>query len=86
MAGAYVLAEELARTGTDVADALRRYEERVKPSIVKKQKAGRQLAGWFVPESRFGQAIGDLLTRMTEWPIAWRLIKRQLAPESIIPP
>jgi 2-polyprenyl-6-methoxyphenol hydroxylase-like FAD-dependent oxidoreductase len=86
MAGAYVLAEELVRTGTDVADALRRYEERVKPSIVKKQKAGRQLAGWFVPESRFGQAIGDLLTRMTEWPIAWRLIKRQLAPESIIPP
>jgi 2-polyprenyl-6-methoxyphenol hydroxylase-like FAD-dependent oxidoreductase len=84
MVGAYVLAEELTRHGNDLPSALRRYEERLKPSIEKKQKAGRRLARWFVPESRLQQTIGDLFTRMAEWPIVWRLLRPALATESII--
>jgi 2-polyprenyl-6-methoxyphenol hydroxylase-like FAD-dependent oxidoreductase len=86
MAGAYVLAEEVARAGDDLPGALRRYQERVKPRIERKHRAGRRLARWFVPESRVRQAIGDLFTRMAEWPVVWRLLRRALAPESILPP
>ncbi len=60
------------------------YEWRVRPSIEKKQKAGRRLARWFVPDNEVQLVIRDTVTRMAEWPIAWRLLKRVLAPESII--
>jgi 2-polyprenyl-6-methoxyphenol hydroxylase-like FAD-dependent oxidoreductase len=84
MAGAYILAEELAAAGSDLAAALRRYEEKVKPAIEKKQRAGRRMAGWFVPANRVQLVINDLLTRMVEWPLAWRLLRRLMAPDSII--
>jgi len=83
MGGAYVLAEELTRSG-DLASALRSYEQRVKPAIEKKQRMGRRMAGWFVPDSRLQMATNDLFTRMAEWPVAWRLVKRLIAPESIL--
>jgi 2-polyprenyl-6-methoxyphenol hydroxylase-like FAD-dependent oxidoreductase len=84
MGGAYVLAQELARMGKDLAGAIRAYEDRVKPAIKKKQKAGRLLAGWFVPETPARLAFNDHLTRMAEWPLAWRGLRHLLAPESII--
>ncbi len=84
MAGAYVLAEELARAENDLPGALTRYEWKVRPSIGKKQKAGRRLARWFIPDSEVQLTIRDMVTRMVGWPIAWRLLKRGLAPESII--
>jgi 2-polyprenyl-6-methoxyphenol hydroxylase-like FAD-dependent oxidoreductase len=84
MAGAYILAEELAAAGGDLPGALRRYEEKVKPAIEKQQRAGRRMAGWFVPDNQVRLVINDLLTRMVEWPVAWRLLRRLMAPESII--
>jgi 2-polyprenyl-6-methoxyphenol hydroxylase-like FAD-dependent oxidoreductase len=88
MAGAYVLAQELAKAGRDVAAACAEYERKVKPGIEKKQKAGRRLARWFVPDNRLQLLTRDLVTRMTDWPIARRAVKRALAPESIfrLPP
>jgi 2-polyprenyl-6-methoxyphenol hydroxylase-like FAD-dependent oxidoreductase len=83
MAGAYVLAEALGEYGNDIPGALGRYEAKLKPSIEKKQQAGRRIAKWFVPENAMQLAIRDTATRMAEWPIAWRLLKRFLAPESI---
>jgi 2-polyprenyl-6-methoxyphenol hydroxylase-like FAD-dependent oxidoreductase len=83
-AGAYILAEELAKGGNDIPGALTRYEGKVRPSIEKRQKAGRRLARWFVPGNEVQLAIRDMVTRMAEWPIAWRLLKRVLAPEGII--
>lgn len=84
MTGAYVLAEELATSENDLAAALGRYEQRMKPVIEKKQEAGRRLARWFVPENRWRQIIGDLFTRMAGWPVVWRLLRRSFAPESIL--
>ena len=84
MGGAYVLAQELSRAGRDVRGALHRYEERVKPTIEKKQRAGRRIAGWFVPHNRVQRAVNDLVTRMAGWPVAWRLIRGLLAPESVL--
>lgn len=51
VAGACVLAEELLRDGDAVAAPFR-YEERVRPAVVRKQRAGRRIADWFVPASR----------------------------------
>lgn len=84
MAGAYILAEELARSDDDVPAALARYEGRLRPDVEEVQRAGRRLAGWFVPGSSLQRAIGDLFTRMIEWPLAWRLVRRMLAPQSVI--
>ena len=75
MGGAYVLAEELARVEDDLPGALRRYENRVKPAIEKKQRAGRRIAGWFVPDNRARLVMNDLLTKMVEWPMAWRMLE-----------
>ncbi|MGF6884507.1 2-polyprenyl-6-methoxyphenol hydroxylase-like FAD-dependent oxidoreductase [Nocardia sp. GAS34] len=55
--GAYVLAGEIASTPNDLADALRRYEERVTPFL----DEAKQLPGggikMMAPNTRFGQAM-----------------------------
>ncbi len=68
--GAYVLAEELAAAGDDVAAALARYELRLRPSIEQKQRAGRRLARWFVPESGWRRMVRDTVLRASSWPLA----------------
>ena len=83
MAGAYVLAEELAAAGDDVAAALARYELRLRPSIEQKQRAGRRLARWFVPESGWRRMVRDTVLRASSWPLASSILKRQFAGESI---
>ncbi len=86
--GAYVLAEELDRsqgdTASDIAAALARYEGRLRPAILKKQKAGRGIARWFVPESRARLAVRDAVLRMSASPLGGWLLKRQISGESVI--
>lgn len=83
VAGGYVLAEELDAANADVGAALRRYEARLRPAIERKQAAGRRIAGWFVPETRFRLWLRDLGLRASVWPIASRIVRRRLAAESI---
>jgi 2-polyprenyl-6-methoxyphenol hydroxylase-like FAD-dependent oxidoreductase len=83
MAGAYILADELARSGGDLAAGLSAYEKRLRPRVEAIQASARRLAGWFVPANRTQQAINALLTRMIEWPLAWRFVRRMLAPGSL---
>jgi 2-polyprenyl-6-methoxyphenol hydroxylase-like FAD-dependent oxidoreductase len=83
MAGAYVLAEELTAARDDVATALARYELRLRPSIETKQQAGRRIARWFVPDSRMRRLIRDAVLRVSAWPLASGLLKRQIAGASI---
>jgi 2-polyprenyl-6-methoxyphenol hydroxylase-like FAD-dependent oxidoreductase len=82
MAGAYVLAEELG-AGDDVAAALARYERRLRPSIERKQRAGRRIARWFVPDSELRLVVRDMALRASVWPLACEIVKRQIAGESI---
>lgn len=84
MAGAFVLAEELADGSGDVAPALGRYESRVRPAVARVQEAGRRIARWFVPESRFGLTVRDGMTRAVNWPLAGSLFRRSLASRSIL--
>lgn len=82
---AYVLAEELERSSGNVPTAIARYEQRIRPAILKKQKAGRGIARWFVPESRARLAVRDVVMRMSASSIGGWLLRRQISGESVIP-
>lgn len=73
MGGAYVLADELARSG-DVVAALECYERRVKPLIEQKQAAGRRTAKWFVPSSRRRIRVRDAVLRLAGLPVLSGLV------------
>ena len=83
MAGAYVLAEELSEAES-VTLALTRYQHRVQPSIASKQASGRNLARWFVPRGPVRLAMRDLFMRLSTWSPVARLVRRQLAGDSIV--
>jgi 2-polyprenyl-6-methoxyphenol hydroxylase-like FAD-dependent oxidoreductase len=85
MGGAYVLAEELQRSPGDVEAATARYERRLRPAILKKQKAGRGMARWFVPESRARLAVRDAVMRMSASAVGGWLLRRQFSGDSVIP-
>ncbi|MEK6248114.1 MAG: FAD-dependent monooxygenase, partial [Planctomycetales bacterium] len=82
--GAYVLADELRESGDDTGTALIRYEARMKPSIEKKQQAGRNMATWFVPDSSLRIAIRNLVMRSVSFPIAGSFLKRIFAADETI--
>jgi 2-polyprenyl-6-methoxyphenol hydroxylase-like FAD-dependent oxidoreductase len=82
--GAYVLAEEIERSNADVPAALARYEQRLRPAILKKQKAGRNVARWFVPDDRVRLAVRDAVLRMSASSIGEWILRRQIAGESVI--
>ncbi|MGE3269979.1 MAG: FAD-dependent monooxygenase [Chloroflexota bacterium] len=79
MTGAVTLAEELTRPGLGVEAAIRAYESRIRPAVLKRQAAGRDMANWFVPASRWRLALRDLFMRTSLWPGVDRLIKQTLA-------
>ena len=54
MTAAYVLAGELATSQDRPQEAFRRYEERLRPFIQRKQRAAERLAAAFVPRTRLG--------------------------------
>ena len=83
MAGAYVLAEELSEAES-VTLALARYQNRVRPSIESKQASGRNMARWFVPRGALRLAMRDLFMRLSTWRPVARLVRRQLAGDSIV--
>jgi 2-polyprenyl-6-methoxyphenol hydroxylase-like FAD-dependent oxidoreductase len=83
MGGAYVLAEELGRE-KPIEAALHRYEQRMRPLVEKKQLAGRKIARWFVPRTRFSLALRDVAMRASTWPVASWLMRRQLSSESVL--
>ena len=60
LGGAYVLAEELRRDGS-IAEASLRYEQRMRPFIRDKQRAGRRTARWLVPDSRWRLRVRGLI-------------------------
>ncbi|HTR36057.1 MAG TPA: FAD-dependent monooxygenase [Bryobacteraceae bacterium] len=83
MAGSYILAEELSAPQNDLAAALRRYEERLRPSIAEKQLAGQKMAKWFVPGDRVRLAIRDAVMRFSGFRNANRILKGLFATSSV---
>ncbi|WP_421841710.1 FAD-dependent monooxygenase [Mycobacterium sp.] len=68
MAGAYVLADRLARTPC-VEEALADYEKLWRPVVERTQRAGRASGGFFVPRSRRGLLARRALLRAIQLPI-----------------
>lgn len=61
IAGAYILARELEKAD-DIPGALARYEARVRPAVVSRQRSGRRNAGWALPKSHFRAVLRDRLS------------------------
>jgi 2-polyprenyl-6-methoxyphenol hydroxylase-like FAD-dependent oxidoreductase len=76
MAGAYVLARELARAEGDHEAAFASYEQRFKPFMDAKQDAAQRFGGWFAPRTRRGLRLRNVVTRamnsprLGEWLVA----------------
>lgn len=79
LAGAFLLAQAIEDSGRDVEAAVKAYEARLRPCVERQQAAARSTAGWFVPESQIKIALRDLALRLSAWPIASRLVRRELA-------
>ena len=80
--GAYTLAEELgaAQEGEEeIVAALARYEGKLKPPVQTRQKAGRRLARWFVPEDHTRLVVRDAAMRMTTSSLASLLLRYRFA-------
>ena len=69
MAEAYVLAGEIHNAVTDHKAALMRYENRMKPFLLRKQKRAMTLVPSFVPKSRFGVAARNFATYLMRFPV-----------------
>ena len=76
MGGSWILTQELDKSA-ELSAALVRYENRVKPAIIAKQKAGRSTARWFVPESNARLRVRDAILRFSSSSTGAWLLKRQ---------
>jgi 2-polyprenyl-6-methoxyphenol hydroxylase-like FAD-dependent oxidoreductase len=78
MAGAYILAGELASSDGEIERAFWLYEQRLKSFIERKQRAALRLGGWFAPRTRFGLLIRNELTRLAATAALSNLILRPM--------
>lgn len=69
MAEAYVLAGEIHDGRGDCTSALSRYENRMKPFVLSKQKRATALVSSFVPKSRFGVTARIFGTSLMKLPV-----------------
>ncbi|GAA3085582.1 FAD-dependent oxidoreductase [Streptosporangium carneum] len=76
MGGAHTLAVELL--GADVESALARYERRMRPFVLSKQKAGRNTAAWTVPHQAWRIALRNRLFGLADLPGGRALMGRGL--------
>lgn len=83
MAGAYLLAEELDRAESP-QQAMRNYEQRLRPHIEKIHQSARDFAPNFVPQSRLRLQTINWVLRLSDVPLVRNLIGKQLVLHSII--
>jgi 2-polyprenyl-6-methoxyphenol hydroxylase-like FAD-dependent oxidoreductase len=76
MAGAYVLSQEIGVS--DLDSALVRYEQRMRPAVRQKQRAGRRIVKWIFPATPFKLKVRDSVTRFASWELARPFFKRFL--------
>ena len=87
LGGAYVLAEELRRDGS-IAEAAARYEQRMRPVVRDKQRAGRRTARWLVPDSLWRLRVRGLIFSAARLPGLPKLMRPVLKATrgSVVPP
>lgn len=81
IAGAYVLADQLDRTGS-IRAGLERYELLWRPVVAEKQKVARDGARWFLPSSPAQLRLRHLVLRFARLPVLDRVVAGALAGKS----
>jgi 2-polyprenyl-6-methoxyphenol hydroxylase-like FAD-dependent oxidoreductase len=76
VAGAYILARELATAQGDYAAAFMSYERRFRTFIERKQKSARAFASSFTPASEFGLNVRDIVLKLTAAPFVADMLMR----------
>jgi 2-polyprenyl-6-methoxyphenol hydroxylase-like FAD-dependent oxidoreductase len=84
MAGAYVLAEELAKTA-DYRAAFAAYQATLKPHVDRKQKEAAAFARLFVPNRRSQPWLRHLVLRLMFSKIGLPLAMRSFGGRSVLP-
>ncbi|MFY1636296.1 FAD-dependent monooxygenase [Solwaraspora sp. WMMB335] len=82
VAGAYLLAEQLARTDDDITAGLRGYQTLMRPLVAEKQQAARDGMAWFVPESPWRLRARRLALAAARLPGVDRLVASALVGKS----
>ena len=85
MLEAYILAGEISRAPNDHAAAFARFEERLMPFVKGKQKAALQVASSFVPDSRLGIILRNVLTKLFRGPFIVKLAFGDLTDDIELP-
>lgn len=81
VSAAEVLGRELTEvSGNGLPAALERYEQRLKPAVVAKQRRGRRFASWFLPSSATQLVMRRSLFRAASSPLTARLARPFLTP------
>ncbi|GAA5529023.1 FAD-dependent monooxygenase [Herpetosiphon gulosus] len=83
MGGAYVLAEELAKTADHQA-AFQAYEQRMRPFVERKQAGARRVALTFVPRTWLGVQFSRLVVRAAFTPTLARSIGKRIGFDSVL--
>jgi 2-polyprenyl-6-methoxyphenol hydroxylase-like FAD-dependent oxidoreductase len=78
MAGAYLLADRLARARS-IPEALAEYERLWRPVAEEKQRVGRAGARWFLPETAMQLWLRRAVLRMTRLPVIDRYVAASLS-------
>lgn len=81
IAGAYVLAEQLAAT-TSIETALERYGRMWRPVVEEKQVTARNAARWFVPRTRMQLRARRAAMKVARLPVLDRLVAGAVAGKS----
>ncbi len=79
MLGGAMLAAQLDSTNGDFTTAFSRYDERMRPYVETRQKAGRAFAGLFIPENELQLLVRDSIMHYSAWPPMSWLVKKDLA-------
>jgi 2-polyprenyl-6-methoxyphenol hydroxylase-like FAD-dependent oxidoreductase len=86
MAGAYILAGELAASRGNIESAFLLYEQRLKPFLDRKQRAALRLGSWFAPRTRPGLLIRNVLTRLAATAALSSFILRPMVSDMLVLP
>ena len=84
MAGAYVLAHEMAVASP--AEAFVQYHAKLAPLLRDKQRAAKRYAGWFAPSSRWGLWVRNRMSGLITWPIFAAIAARGFVDPVELPP
>ena len=84
MAGAYVIARELARHEGDYSAAFAAYEAKLKPEVTERQDDAAAFARYFIPSTRSRPWLRKLTIKLMFSPLVLPLVFRWFGAESVL--